>query len=305
METQSLEQLNSIHSKAKTKLILGIIFSVIGYILFDTGVTVAAIGSLDEALFIAGIVVIVLSLPFLGVGTPFFIIGLVNLIKVNKQISAKRAEIARNTPSKTVHASSDTTVTYVPTQQAKPEPITEPIVTDSKEPQQDAQTTEPPKSGFVDIDWEKYAPLEGGVTYNPQKDKNFRRFDGFVGSVPQKFIDGKFPKCPICCSSNPHWTLTQHNQMSMKGNLYLFKCSACDGIISMSMPDVTSLGNGGAGFAANASVGLTNMLVKASSGKQAGVVYAVIESVGNSGVTPQVQGKEFKLDDLLELQNRM
>lgn len=73
----------------------------------------------------------------------------------------------------------------------------------------------------------------------------------------------------------------------------------------MSMPDVTSLGNGGVGFAANATVGLTNLLVKSTSGKETGVVYAVIENVGKSGVTPECLGKEFKLEDIQEMATRM
>ena len=306
MENETLEQLTAIHSSAKKKLILGIVFNVIAFIFFDVGITLVSLGVMDDDLLIAGIVVTVLSLPFYGVGIPFFIIGLINLIKTNKKISAKRAEIARSTPSKVVYTQATATAAedVAPVEQVTP--VEEVRAQEEKEPAPEPQVaTELSKAGFVDIDWQKYDPLEGGVTYNPAKDNKFRRFDGFVGSVPQKFIDGRFPKCPICCSSKPDWTITQHNQMSMKGNLYLFKCSACESVISMSMPDVTSLGNGGVGFAANASVGLTNMLVKASKGKKAGVVYAVIESVGNSGADPQCQGKEFKLEDLVELQNRM
>jgi hypothetical protein len=93
--------------------------------------------------------------------------------------------------------------------------------------------------------------------------------------------------------------------MSWKGNLYLFKCSCCEGIISMSMPDVTTLGNGGSGVALNPTVGLTNLMVKAGSGKEAGAVYAVIESVGTSGVTSECEGKEFKLEHMQELFLRM
>ena len=40
--------------------------------------------------------------------------------------------------------------------------------------------------------------------------------------------------------------------------------------------------------------------VKASSGKEAGAIYAVIESVGKSGVTPVCEGKEFKLEHIQE-----
>ena len=69
----------------------------------------------------------------------------------------------------------------------------------------------------------------------------------------------------------------------------------------MSMPDVTTLGNGGSGVVHNPSVGLANLMVKASSGKEAGAVYAVIESVGNSGISTECEGKEFKLEDLQDM----
>ena len=69
----------------------------------------------------------------------------------------------------------------------------------------------------------------------------------------------------------------------------------------MSMPDVTTLGNGGSGIAFNPTVGLTNLAVKGSSGKDATAVYAVIESVGTSGVTFECEGKEFKLEHLQEM----
>ena len=73
----------------------------------------------------------------------------------------------------------------------------------------------------------------------------------------------------------------------------------------MSMPDVTTLGNGGSGIVSNPTVGLTNLMVKASSGKQVGAVYAVIESVGKSGVTAECEGKEFKLEQMQDMFLRM
>lgn len=69
----------------------------------------------------------------------------------------------------------------------------------------------------------------------------------------------------------------------------------------MSMPDVTTLGNGSSGVVANPNVGLTNLMAKASSGKEAGAVYAVIESVGHSGVTTECEGKEFKLEQMQDM----
>ena len=198
---------------------------------------------------------------------------------------------------------------------AKATPINEPTV-ENKQPTDHIDTTpietvqeststspfvEKEQTDFVDLDWQKYNPLDAGVSYNKDKDYKFHHADGFVGSVPQKFVDRTFPKCPICCSKEPHWTISQHNQMSWKGNLYLFKCSCCESIISMSMPDVTTLGNGASGVVTNPNVGLTNLVVKASSGKEAGAVYAVIESVGNSGITHECEGKEFKLEDLQDM----
>jgi len=163
------------------------------------------------------------------------------------------------------------------------------------------QAYQQPPRGFVPLDWRKYNPSDAGVSMKPNKDYQFHRADGFIGSVPQKFVDRTFPRCPICCSGQPHWTIAQHNQMSWKGNLYLFKCSTCDSVISMSMPDVTTLGNGASGIASNPNVGLTNLIVKASSGKKTGAVYAVIESVGRSGVSPECEGKEFELEHLQDM----
>lgn len=57
--------------------------------------------------------------------------------------------------------------------------------------------------------------------------------------------------------------------------------------------------------ALNPSVGLTNLMVKAGPGKEAGAVYAVIESVGTSGVNPVCEGKEFKLEHVQEMMLRM
>ena len=177
------------------------------------------------------------------------------------------------------------------TPQPQVAPITQPQETPAVQPQQ----------SFVDIDWRKYEPLDAGISYDKSKDYKFVHVDGYCGSVPQKFVDRTFPCCPICCSKNPYWTLGQLVQMSWKGNLYLFKCSHCEGVISMSMPDVQTLRDGASGIISNPNVGLINLAAKASSGKQAGVVYAVIESVGNSGVTRECEGKEFKLEDLQDM----
>ncbi|MBR3908562.1 MAG: hypothetical protein IKJ50_02465 [Clostridia bacterium] len=307
MENLNFGQLMEVYYSARRKRTLGIIFTSIAavhfyllYLLLLAGIRLRGV----EAM------LVFISLPFFSVGIPFLIKGIIGTIKANRQISLLKAAQQKAAPtvvSAPVVAAPkvEEKVEAAPVVEVKPEPEAQPVEEPKTEEPKAAEPEAPKTTGFVDIDLEKYAPLDAGVSYNPTKDYKFHRADGFVGSVPQTFVNRTFPKCPICCSDKPEWTIAQHNQMSWKGNLYLFKCSHCDGIISMSMPDVTTLGNGGAGVASNPTVGLTNLMVKASSGKEAGAVYAVIESVGKSGVSPICQGKEFKLEQLQEMFSRM
>ena len=328
MNNKPLEELLNAHASAKKKMILGIVFTAIAVFFATLGSIVVTAGASLSVM----VVFLVLSLPFYGVGIPFLIKGIINTTKLNKQIVAARAELARGTAAQEAPAAQPEAKAEEPAAEA---PAAEEPVAEGPAPKarfctncgralteneifcpdcgtkaysaaaEEPEAEEPKAAGFVDIDWKKYDPLDGGVSYDPNKDYKFHRAEGFMGSVPQTFVNRTFPKCPICCSKDPYWTIAQHNQMSWKGNLYLFKCSRCEGIISMSMPDVTTVGNGGAGFAANATVGLTNIIAKSSSGKEAGAVYAVIESVGNSGVTPECQGREFKLEQLQDMFDRM
>ncbi len=306
MENLNFGQLMEVYYSARRKRTLGIVFTAVAafvsYIglLFVTGINSFAVG----------VVFIFMAAPFFGVGIPFLIKGIIGTIKANRQISLLKAAQPKAAPtvvSAPVVAAPkvEEKVEAATVVEVKPEPEVRPVEEPKTEEPKTAEPEAPKATGFVDIDLEKYAPLDAGVSYNPTKDYKFHRADGFVGSVPQTFVNRTFPKCPICCSDKPEWTIAQHNQMSWKGNLYLFKCSHCDAIISMSMPDVTTLGNGGAGVASNPTVGLTNLMVKASSGKEAGAVYAVIESVGKSGVSPICQGKEFKLEQLQDMFLRM
>ena len=302
MNNKSLDQLIREAASAKKKMILGIVFTAVADFL-------AAIGIATMYIYI-GIALLIISLPFFGVGIPFLITGIIKTIKGNRAVTvARRNELNAAAQGQPVFAPQQAPSYTQPVTAPQQVPVyTQPVI--NQQPQveapiqpqvQYAAPVQPSAGGFAPLDWQKYNPLDAGVSYNKNKEYKFHRADGFVGSVPQKFVDRTFPKCPICCSKDPHWTIGQHNQMSWKGNLYLFKCSQCESIISMSMPDVTTLGNGGGGVAANPSVGLTNLMVKASSGKEAGAVYAVIESVGNSGVPCDCEGKEFKLEDLQDM----
>ena len=118
----------------------------------------------------------------------------------------------------------------------------------------------------------------------------FKRRDGFVGSLPQKFADQKLTKCPMCGSSEPNWTTDSKVGML---NRCLFKCSSCEAIISSTVADITGFAN-----TKITSVGL----VKALSGKKM-KAYFRIDQVGNMQATDQYLKKEFTLDELMQLPN--
>ena len=297
MNGQTLEQLRQEQSSAKAKMILGIVFSSVA--VFITFLWFALIIEDDDFF-----PLILFAMPAYGVGIPFLVTGIVNTVRCNHDIALinqTNHTYTQKVPQK--EAPVPTPVYQQPAVQVQPQPqeavqnqpeVSMPVNNNNIAPQSKNDIVIP-------LDWQKYNPLEAGVSYKKDKDYKFHRADGFAGSVPQKFVDRTFPRCPICCSNEPHWTISQHNQMSWTGNLYLFRCSHCNAIISMSMPDVTTLGNGASGIIGNPNVGLTNLLVKKSSGKEVGAVYAVIESVGTSGITAECEGKEFELEDLQDM----
>lgn len=117
----------------------------------------------------------------------------------------------------------------------------------------------------------------------------FRRFDGFSGSIPQKFIDNRLPVCPMCGTKKPHWTLDMRMGWV---NRYLFKCEDCDCIISATVPDVTGIGR----------TNLTTLgLVKTLSGKNVKTIYMKIDEVGKMQVTKTYEGQEMDLTELISM----
>ena len=120
----------------------------------------------------------------------------------------------------------------------------------------------------------------------------FKRMEGFAGSVPQKFIDNRVPKCPMCGTPEPHWAIDMKMQMKMEGNLYLFQCEKCKCVISSPVPDVT-------GF--NHTALTTTGLLKKISGKKNGVIYMRVQDVGTAQITKIHEGKEFTLEELNDL----
>lgn len=290
MNNNSLEQLMRAHSSAKRKLVLGIVFSAVAVFLTYLGIMLASVSEELAA-------IIVFSLPFYGVGIPFLIIGIIKTKKSNQRINQFKKEKSNEN-------------------NAVPQPGAQEEFCAAAEPQAVSQTVQPKaqpvneephkEDGAVPFDWAKYTPLNAKISYDPTKEHDFRRCDGFVGSVPQTFINRTLPRCPLCCSNDPYWTLEQYNYLSVTGNcLYFFKCSCCEGVISLSELDVTTLGNGYGGIASDPEAGLMNVIKKKRAGKAATAVYAVIENTGNSGITRECEGKEFKIEDIQDMALRV
>ena len=59
---------------------------------------------------------------------------------------------------------------------------------------------------------------------------NFKRYDGFIGSAPQKKIDTELPRCPFC-GENPHWLLDIKQGFSTTGVTCM--CEKCNGKVYM------------------------------------------------------------------------
>lgn len=118
--------------------------------------------------------------------------------------------------------------------------------------------------------------------------------EGFVGSIPQKFIDKNVPICPMCGTKEPHWSLNQ--KMGFTSNRYLFKCEKCNCILSATVGDVT-------GFDRTALS--TTGLIKMLSGKKTSTIYMNIDDVGTMQVTQTHKNKEVELDELNEMANTL
>lgn len=119
----------------------------------------------------------------------------------------------------------------------------------------------------------------------------FKRMEGFAGSIPQGFIDRSVKVCPLCGTDDPHWSIDQKMQMKLEGNLYLFQCQKCGGVLSAPVPDVTGFNN---------TVLTTTGLLKKLSGKKNGVIYIKIQDAGTLGAGECV-GKEYTLQEINDM----
>ncbi len=121
---------------------------------------------------------------------------------------------------------------------------------------------------------------------------SFKRMDGFMGSVPQGFIDRNVPRCPMCKSNNPHRAIDMKMQLKLEGNLYLFQCERCGCVLSAPVPDVTGDNN---------TILTTTGLLKKLGGKKNGVIYMKIQDSGTAQSDKSVEGKEYTLQELNQL----
>ena len=120
----------------------------------------------------------------------------------------------------------------------------------------------------------------------------FKRMEGFAGSVPQGFIDRSVKICPLCGSSDPYWAIDQKMQMKLEGNLYLFQCEQCKGVLASPVPDV-------AGF--NSTMLTTTGLLKKLSGKKNGEIYLRVYDAGSNAEGKELVGKEYTLQEINQM----
>ena len=80
--------------------------------------------------------------------------------------------------------------------------------------------------------------------------------------------------------------------MKMEGNLYLFQCEQCKGVLSAPVPDVTGMNN---------TMLTTTGLLKKLSGKQNGVIYMRLYDAGNNADMSSKVGTEYTLQDLNQM----
>jgi len=124
----------------------------------------------------------------------------------------------------------------------------------------------------------------------------FKRMEGFAGSIPQQFADTQIPKCPMCGTTEPYWTLDQRmgKMFSLdpeeNAHKYLFKCDKCQCVLRVPTTDVVGVGR--------SALLSWQGVAKKLRGKDTSAVYVTIEEVGNMQTTEIHKGKEMTLHEL-------
>jgi DNA-directed RNA polymerase subunit RPC12/RpoP len=111
----------------------------------------------------------------------------------------------------------------------------------------------------------------------------FERPKGFAGSIPRNYIDRQLPRCPFCGTDRPQWEVAM--QYSLRGTRYHYRCTKCQGSLSILMTAVSHAGGVGA------------MIITAGSSKD-----LLVESTGRSGSELGV-GREYSPAILREKAN--
>ena len=131
----------------------------------------------------------------------------------------------------------------------------------------------------------------------------FERMEGFVGSVPQKFADQRIPKCPMCGTNNPHWSIDERMGKMFSFNpeenahKYLFKCEQCGCILRVPVTDVVGVGR--------SALLSWQGLAKKMHGKKTSAIYVTIEDVGKMQTTQIYKEKEMTLEEINALANNL
>lgn len=131
----------------------------------------------------------------------------------------------------------------------------------------------------------------------------FKRMDGFVGSVPQKFADQRIPKCPMCGTNNPHWSIDERMGKMFSLNpeenahKYLFKCEQCGCILRVPVTDVVGVGR--------SALLSWQGVAKKMHGKETRAIYVTVEDVGNAQTTQMYKEKEMTLEEINALAQQL
>ena len=122
----------------------------------------------------------------------------------------------------------------------------------------------------------------------------FRRYEGYVMNVPQKFIDNNLPICPFCHSNQPHWLLA--SKMGMWGNRTLYRCERCGATMSSDAMDAAA--EGGRQFGLNAAAAGLNAARKGSKGQVVGIAYLKVEELGTVCTNTALLNNEYPLPEM-------
>ena len=131
----------------------------------------------------------------------------------------------------------------------------------------------------------------------------FKRMEGFAGSVPQKFADQRIPKCPMCGTNNPHWSIDERMGKMFSfdpeenAHKYLFKCEQCGCILRVPVTDVVGVGR--------SALLSWQGVAKKMHGKETGAIYVTIEDVGNAQTTQLYKEKEMTLEEVNALAQQL